>query len=304
MTPATLARGTADRMPDSKDTDGIVITVGPTRVTKLGAVAFRWSDVYYAILSVSWPFFFIAAIGLYLAVNVVFALVYYVGGGVSNATTFLDYFFFSIQTLATVGYGNMSPATTYAHWIATIEIITGLLAIAIITSLVFARFSKPTTRIVFSNAAVIVPYNGVPTLMLRVANERGSHILEAAASIALVCSEKSIEGHNLRRFHKLKLERTRSPLFALTWLLMHRIDETSPLYRLTADDIKADDMRLVTTLTGMDETFAASVTARHHYAHESILFDHRFVDMFSEQGSPRELREDMRKFHLVERFER
>jgi len=304
MTPATHAKGTADRMADSKDTNGIVISIGPTRVTKLGAAAFRWSDTYYAILSVSWPLFFGAAIGVYLAVNVVFALAYYIGGGVSNATTFLDYFFFSIQTLATVGYGNMSPASTYAHWIATAEIITGLLTIAIITSLVFARFSKPTARIVFSDDAVIVPYNGVPTLMLRVANQRTSHILEATASIALVRNESSIEGHNLRRFHKLKLERTRSPLFALTWLLMHRIDETSPLFRLTADDVKAGDMRLIATLTGMDETFAASVTARHHYAFENILFDHRFVDMFSEQAGSRELFEDMRKFHLVERFER
>lgn len=290
-------------MADSKDTDdAIVIDVGPTRVTKLGVAAFRWSDTYYAILSMPWPFFFCAAVVVYLIVNVVFALGYYISGGVSNATTFLDYFFFSIQTLATVGYGNMSPASTSAHWIATAEIITGLLTIAIITSLVFARFSKPTARIVFSNAAVIMPYNGVPTLMLRVANQRGSHILEASASIALVRSEKSIEGLDLRRFHKLKLERTRSPLFALTWLLMHRIDETSPLYGLTPHDIRADDMRLVTTLNGMDETFAANVSARHHYAHENILFDHRFVDMFSEQGSPRELREDMRKFHLVERF--
>jgi inward rectifier potassium channel len=291
-------------MADPNQTRGIVIDVGPTRVTKLGAAAFRWSDTYYAILSVSWPVFFGVAIGVYLAVNAVFALAYYVGGGVSNATTFLDYFFFSIQTLATVGYGNMSPASTYAHWIATAEIITGLLTIAIITSLVFARFSKPTARIVFSSAAVIVPYDGVPTLMLRVANQRGSHILEATASIALVRTEKTIEGHDLRRFHNLKLERTRSPLFALTWLLMHRIDETSPLHGLAADDVRADDMRLVVTLTGMDETFAASVTARHHYAHEDILFDHRFVDMFTEQGSPRELVEDMRKFHLVRRFER
>jgi inward rectifier potassium channel len=291
-------------MADSEEKRSITIDVGPTRVTKLGVAGFRWSDLYHGILSVSWPAFFLAAICVYLAVNVVFAVAYYLGGGVSNATTFLDYFFFSIQTLATVGYGNMSPATTYAHWIATAEIIMGLLTIAIMTSLVFARFSKPTARIMFSNVAVIVPYSGTPTLMVRVANQRGSYILEAMASIALVRSERSIEGHNLRRFHKLKLERTRSPLFALTWLLMHRIDETSPLHGLTAADIRADDMRLVITLSGMDETFAASVTARHHYAHENILFDHRFVDMFIEQGSPRELHEDMQRFHLVERFER
>ena len=289
-------------MADTGKKRSITVDVGPTRVTKLGVPGLRWSDLYHVILSISWPAFFSAAVIVYLGVNVAFALAYYVVGGVSNATTFLDYFFFSIQTLATVGYGNMSPATIPAHWIATAEIIMGLLTIAIITSLVFARFSKPTARIIFSNVAVIVPYNGVPTLMLRVANQRGSYIFEATASLALVMTEKSIENHNLRRFHKLKLERMRSPLFALTWLLMHRIDETSPLQGLTLADIKADDMRLVITLSGMDETFAANVTARHHYSHESILFGHRFVDMFSEQGSPRELHEDMQKFHLVERF--
>jgi inward rectifier potassium channel len=291
-------------MADPEEKRGITIDVGPTRVTKLGVAGFRWNDLYHVILSVSWPVFFVAAIGVYLSVNVVFALAYYFGKGVSNATTFLDYFFFSIQTLATVGYGNMSPETTYAHSIATAEIIMGLLTLAIITSLVFARFSKPTARIMFSKVAVIVPYDGTPTLMVRVANERGSYILEATASIALVRSEKSIEGQTLRRFHKLKLERTRSPLFALTWLLMHRIDEASPLRGLSPAAIEADDMRLVIALSGMDETFAANVTARHHYAHEDILFDHRFVDMFIEQGGPRDVHEDMRKFHLVERFER
>lgn len=291
-------------MADSKETRGIVIDVGPTRLTKVGAGGFRWRDAYHTILSASWPVFFGAAISIYLAVNVVFALAYYFVKGVANATTFLDYFFFSIQTLATVGYGNMSPDSIYAHWVATAEIITGLLTIAIMTSLVFARFSKPTARIIFSKAAVIAPYDGTPTLMLRVANQRGSYILEATASLVLVRSERSIEGHSLRRFHELELERTRSPLFALTWLLMHRIDAASPLHGLTLADIAADDMRLIVTLSGMDETFAANVTARHHYSHEDILFGHRFVDMFSEQASERELHEDMRKFDLVERFER
>jgi inward rectifier potassium channel len=289
---------------DSKDTQGFVIDVGPTRVTKIGAGGFRWGDAYHAILSVSWPVFFGAAISVYMSVNVVFALAYYFGKGVSNATTFLDYFFFSIQTLATVGYGNMSPSSLYAHWVATTEIVTGVLTIAIMTSLVLARFSKPTARILFSKAVVVAPYDGVPTLMLRVANQRGSHILEAAATLALVRSERSLEGQSLRRFYELKLERTRSPLFALTWLLMHRIDATSPLHGLTPADIAADDMRLVITLAGVDETFAANVAVRHHYAHEDILFGHRFVDMFSEQGSPRVLHEDMGKFHQVESLSR
>lgn len=285
--------------PDSKP-EGVTIDVGPTRVTKTGADGFRWTDAYHAIMAVSWPTFFAIAISIWMSVNVLFALAFYLERGVNNATTFLDYFFFSTETLATVGYGNMNPGTIYAHWVATGEILTGMLSIAIITSLVFARFSKPTSRILFSRVAVITPYNGVPTLMLRVANKRKSYILQANALLVLIRSERSTEGYTMRRFHELRLERTSSPLFALSWLLMHRIDETSPLHGLTLADIERDDMRLAITLSGMDEIFAAAVSARHHYAHEDILFGHRFVDVFIERGGPRDLVEDMSRFHDVE----
>jgi len=231
-------------------------------------------------------------------VNLIFASLYFLGDhAINNAHAFSDCFFFSVETLATVGYGNMSPATFYGHCVATAEIITGMLSLAVITSLVFARFSKPTARILFSRFAVIAPYNGVPTLMFRVANQRHSYILEVGASLVLVRDEETADGHSLTRFHDLKLERARSPMFALTWQIMHRIDESSPLYGVTQQAMQEGDMRLAVTLTGMDEIFAAAISARHTYNHEDIQVDRRFVDIFSEGEHPRHLYVDLGRFH-------
>lgn len=285
----------------SRRRHGITVQLGDSEVTKLGVPRYGRHDAFHLIMSLSWPRFFSGAVVVYLCANLVFAMLYAFGDhAVANAHTFADHFFFSVETLATVGYGNMSPATLYGHCVATLEIITGMLSMAVITSLVFARFSKPTARILFSRVAVITPHDGVPTLMLRVANQRQSYILEAQASLTLVRDEETSEGHSLRRFHELKLERTRSPMFALTWQIMHRIDESSPLHGVTAQAIRDGDMRLAVTLSGVDEIFAAGITARHTYAHERILFGQRFVDIFEDGDHPRHLYVDLARFHDVE----
>jgi inward rectifier potassium channel len=280
---------------------GVTVNLGRTEVTKLGIDRFSWQDAYHAILSLSWPKFFAGAVVTYLLANLGFASAYFLGNhAITNATSFIDCFFFSVETLATVGYGEMSPASFYGHCVATVEIITGMMSVAVVTGLVFARFSKPTSRILFSRVAVITPYEGVPTLMLRVANQRRSYILEATASVVLIREEESVDGHSLRRFHELKLDRARSPMFALSWQIMHVIDETSPLYGVTAQAIEDGDMRLTVTISGVDETFAATITARYSYSHEDILFDRRFVDIFSEGDSPRHLYVDLDRFHELE----
>ena len=279
---------------------GINVTLGRVEVTKLGVRRFSRHDAYHLIMSLSWPQFFAGAVIVYLCVNLLFASLYFLGDrAINNANAFSDCFFFSVETLATVGYGNMNPATFYGHCVATAEIITGMLSLAVITSLVFARFSKPTARIMFSRNAVITPYEGVPTLMLRVANQRNSYILEANASLVLVRDEETSDGHSLTRFYDLKLERARSPMFALTWQIMHRIDESSPLYGVTAQAMREGEMRLAVTLSGMDEIFAAAITARHTYDHEDVQFDRRFVDIFSDGEHPRHLYVDLGRFHDV-----
>src|SRR5882757_6274863 len=145
---------------------GITVNLGKTEVTKLGVPRFDWHDAYHLILSLTWPRFFGGAALAYVAVNLVFACVYFLGDhALNNASSFSDCFFFSVETLATVGYGNISPATFYGHCVATCEIMTGMLSLAVITSLVFARFSKPTARILFSKVAVVTRFEGVPMLM-------------------------------------------------------------------------------------------------------------------------------------------
>ena len=280
---------------------GFTSTVGHTQVTRLGVPRFSLKDTYHLILRMSWFEFFALAVTTYLLANVAFGCAYYFGNhAINNADSFADCFFFSVETLATVGYGGMSPATFYGHCVATVEIITGMLSMAVITSLVFARFSKPTARILFSKVVVITPFDGVPTMMLRVANQRRSYILEATASLVLLRDEETSDGHSLRRFHDLKLERARSPMFALSWQIMHRIDETSPLFGVTAETFKEEDMRLALTISGVEDTFAATVTARHDYTHEHLQFNERFVDIFEEGEHPRHMYLDFDKFHQTE----
>lgn len=300
---SSLRSGWSDSMskPSARRRRGVTVTVGKTEVTKIGEDGFSWSDVYHVIMSMTWPRFFRWTIGIYLLVNLVFACAYALGdGAVGNAHSFADCFFFSVETLATVGYGVMSPATPYGHLVATCEILTGMMSMAVITGLLFARFSKPTARMLFSRVAVITPYDGVPTLMLRVANQRRSYILEATASMVLARDVETGDGHSLRRFYDLRLERARSPMFALSWLIMHRIDADSPLHGITEEALRAGDMGLAITLSGTDETFAASVHARYSYAHEDILFGRRFVDVFVDDVDPRKLTLDMARFHDVE----
>jgi inward rectifier potassium channel len=286
--------------PSARRRRGVTVTLGKTEITKIGEDGFSWSDVYHVIMSMTWPRFFTWAIGIYLLVNLVFASAYALGDhAVNNADSFAACFFFSVETLATVGYGVMSPATTYGHVVATCEIVTGMMSMAVITGLLFARFSKPTARMLFSKVAVITAYDGVPTLMFRVANQRRSYVLEANASVVLARDVDTPDGHSLRRFYDLKLERARSPMFALSWLIMHRIDADSPLAGITEQALRAGDMGLGITLSGIDETFAAAVHARHSYTHEDILFGRRFVDVFVDDDNPRKLTLDMTRFHDV-----
>ncbi len=282
---------------------GITIRLGQTEVTKVGVRRYDRHDAFHAIMSLTWPQFFAGAICVYLCVNLVFATAYFVGDhAINNARpgVFSDYFFFSVETLATVGYGTMSPGSFYGHLVATVEIIMGMLSLAVITSLVFARFSKPTARIIFSRVAVVTDYEGVPTLMLRVANQRRNYILEAAASLVLTRDVETADGHSMRRFFDLELERSRSPLFGLSWTIMHKIDESSPLFGLSHDDLAAGDMRIAVTLSGIDETFAAGISARHHYAYEDLHFDRRFADIFAEGEHARHMYLHLDRFHDLE----
>ena len=219
----------------------LVIRDGETPdIMRFGDPHSQWRDLYYLLLTIPWSGF-IGLLGLlYVAVNALFALAYLLGGDCiasPNPGSFSDAFFFSVQTMASIGYGAMHPTTVYANWLVVMESFMGLLFIAMATGMIFSRFSLPTARILFSHVAVITQHNNVPTLMFRTANKRRNRILEAQLWVTLVRDEITSEGEYLRRFHDLQLIRSHTPLFALTWTAMHPIDPSSPLYGETPESL-------------------------------------------------------------------
>ena len=279
-----------------------IIQIGEFKFIRTGPNFFHWSDTYHQLLTLSWPRF-LGYIGLvFIAVNILFAIAYLVGGdGIANARpgSFIDAFSFSVQTLATIGYGAMYPQSAYANLLVTIEVWLGMLTTAMATGLMFARFSRPTARVLFSRVAVICPYQGVPTLMFRVANQRSSWIVEAQVRVSLLLpTEITPEGHSMRRLCDLKLHRSQTPIMALTWSVMHPINEHSPLYGVDPETFSQWDSQLIVTLTGLDDTLSQTVHTRYTYTPDMIVQNMRFIDVVS--TAPDKTRQvDYTHFHDV-----
>ncbi len=257
---------------------------GKFNVARKGVSKFDWGDLYHALLTLSWIKLFAVVGAGYVITNVLFAFLYLAAGdGVEKmrSGSFSDAFFFSVQTMATIGYGAMYPKTLFANILVAIEALLGLLGVSMGSGLVFARFSLPKARVMFSHIAVVTPHNGVPTLMFRVANERQSWILEAIVNVNLVINEITQEGHAMRRFYQLPLFRDRSSLFALTWTVMHPVNESSPLYGVTLEEMLEKEMEILITLTGIDQTVSENIHAHHSYIPTEILWNHRFADILS-----------------------
>jgi len=241
-------------------------------------------DPYHLMLTIPWLGFFVIVSLVYILINVTFAFLYILGGDCligAKPGSFTDAFFFSVQTLASIGYGIISPKTLYANAIVTLEAITSLLAIAMVTGLSFARFTKPKARVIFSDVAVISPFNNIQTLMFRAANERRNLILEAQIRVDFSIDQVTQEGEFSRRFYELPLLRHRTSSFNLAWTVRHVIDEASPLYGLTPELMAAGQAAIIVSLVGIDETVAYTINARKTYAAHEILWNHRFVDMFT-----------------------
>lgn len=259
-------------------------------------------DLYHRALTATWPMFFASLAGFFVLLNAAFAALYACGHApIANQAPdgFLGAFFFSVETLATVGYGDMHPQTVYAHTIATLEIFTGMSSIALATGLIFVRFSRPRARIIFARYAVVRSLDGHPTLMLRAANARQNFIVEAKARLRLMRHETKPEGYALWRIHDLKLVREQHPIFLLGWNLMHVIDETSPLYGETAESLAACEASLMLAIEGADETTTQIMYGRYTWGHQDIRWQHRFVDLLhdDEEGVTHI---DYEKFDLVE----
>jgi inward rectifier potassium channel len=246
-----------------------------------------WQDFYHRALMMNWPTFFASLATLFLLLNTLFASLYMLGHApIANQSPagFGGAFFFSVETLATVGYGDMHPQTVYAHLVATFEIFVGMSGIALATGLVFARFSRPRAQIMFARYAVVHPVEGRTTLMVRAANARQNVITEARARLRLMRVETTSEGYRIRRIRDLELVRDQHPLFVFGWNLMHVIDEKSPLFGETAESLAEQHAEVLLTIEGSDENTAQTMQARHAWPSSDIRWHFRFVDVIREEG--------------------
>ncbi len=280
-----------------------VVRVGARDIETRGLAEGFWTDLYHRSMIVYWPVFFGTAAAIFVFLNAVFAFVFWLGDEpIANVSPELplplSLFYFSIETLATVGYGDMHPQTNYGHIVATIEIFTGMCFLAVMTGLIFARFSRPRARFMFARHPIVGRHQGQKTLMIRVANERHNTISQATARLWLLRMEKDNEGAQLRRFYELKLERGEHPMFALSWTLFHPIDKTSPLHGVTASELAASDGTLVLNLSGVDDSSAQHLYARRIYSHRDIRWNHRYRDMTSTSADGRLLL-DYSLFHDI-----
>ncbi len=261
----------------------IVPRPGDEGLQRIGFRTHWVRDLYHETLIMPWWKFLAAAAGLYLAANVLFAALYLADpGGIAKARpgSLFDAFFFSIQTMATIGYGVLVPDDLYTNLVVTAETIVALLVLALVTGLLFSRFSRPTARVLFSSKAVVCLHDGVPTLQVRLSNGRRNQILEAAVKLSLLRNERTAEGAFMRRFYDLRLARERTPVFSLTFTLMHPIGPESPLRGATEADLAEQDAELLVTVTGIDETMSQTIHARWSYTPDEILMGARFADMF------------------------
>ena len=289
-------------MPNKRAHGRRVVSIGARQVLAFGLPRRPWQDLYHLLMTMSWPRLFASYAGFFALFNLLFAAAYQLQpGDVANLNP-PDYwgrFFFSVETLATVGYGDMHPQTVYAHIIASTEIFTGLMSVALITGMMFARFSRPTARILFARHAVIRPFDGRETLMLRAANERQNVIMEASAQLRLIRDEYTVEGYRIRRIYDLPLRRSEQPVFLYGWNLLHIIDESSPLAGASLESLKAAKAFLLLTIGGIDETTGQTLMSRQEYPAASLRWNHSFADVMS-SGEDGIDRFDYSKFHDVE----
>jgi inward rectifier potassium channel len=255
-------------------------------------------DLYHALLRNSWGRLFLFVAAVFLLINALFGLAFFLVGGVANARpeSYLDHFFFSVQTFGTIGYGAMYPQGPAAEVVVTVEALASLFLNAMVTGLAFAKFARPTARLLWSNRAVLCDRDGVPTLMFRVANERRNHVVEATVRAAVLKSETTREGESLRRVVDLPLLRSSSPTFILTWTVLHPVTRDSPFHGLTPEALLKSGMEVVLTLTGLDETLGQTINDRTSFLASEVVYGATFADVIQVQADGRRVL-DYGRFH-------
>jgi inward rectifier potassium channel len=272
-----------------------------------------WSSfsAYHALLTMPWWQFFGLTAAVYLAVNATFAAAYLACGpnALGSATagmenhTYLRAFFFSVQTLATIGYGQVVPIGTLANTIVAVEALVGLLGFAIVTGLVFSRFSRPTAKLLFSQHAVVAPYQNISALEFRVANARSNELTEITAKV-LFSKFEDVDGSRTRRYYPLDLERSGVVFLPLTWTVVHPINQNSPIYGENPESLRQSQAEFLVLLSAFDETFSATVKTRTSYIPDEVLFGYRFANAFVIGATDHnKVTVDMRQFDEIERVQ-
>jgi len=278
-----------------------------TPVTAIGLPRRPLGDLYHLLLTWSWTRLFSMMGALYLAVNALFALAYLAlgPGAIQNAEpgSFTDAFFFSFDTMATIGYGDKLPHGTAANLLSLVQVMLGLAGLAVTTGLVFAKFARPTARVLFSRVAVVQPFDGVPSLLFRMANARANQIVEAELTVVAIRSETTVEGEAVRRVYDLALRRSRSSVFSLTWLAVHPITPASPLHGLDAEALRRSGLEVMVSVSGLDEHLGQTIHARHAYGPDEVIFGARFADILEVKPDGSAV-VDYRRFHVVENLPR
>lgn len=281
---------------------------GTFNVRRTGIRRYSTLNLYHFLLTMSWKQFLLLVLLLYFLSNIVFGLLYTATGAGALVDTssepisniFLRGFFFSVQTFATIGYGTIHPVGLIPNLLVTIESYYSLLANALITGLVFARFSRPTAKIIFSETAVVAPYRDITGLMFRIANSRNNQLIEINAQVSF---SRFVEknGEVKRKFDLLKLERDKVSFFPLSWTIVHPIDEKSPMYGMTQADFEKADAEILILLSAMDETFAQIVHARSSYKMNETKFGYKFADLYNKLDPNERLSIDIRKLSKIEK---
>ena len=263
----------------------------------VGARAHPLRDAYHLLLRMRWPWALGIIAALYLFLNGLFALAYYFAGGIvgTGEHPLRDAFFFSVQTMGTIGYGAMYPSSTVAHALVVAESVVGLISTALVTGIVFARFSQSTSAIVFSERVAIGPMNGIPTLMFRVGNDRANGIAEATIRVVMIRTEHTREGMTFYRMSDLPLTRERSPLLSRSWTVMHQMDERSPLFGATTAMFERDEVEISVSVIGTDDTSMQLVHGRTRYVASEVVWGARLGDVLSELPDGR-IQLDVRRF--------
>ncbi len=273
--------------------------LGRLQITTLGRPRSYFRDFYHRALVSSWMFFLLGMGVVYLFINLVFAAGYFsLGNDILNAApdSFKDSLSFAFETSSTVGYGHLSPIGWSTHLLSFLNMMVSLFFVAIITGFSFAKIARPTAKVLFSQALILSNYDGIPTLSFRVANGRSTHISDARVRISALIKHVSVEGVEMRRFMDLKLVRSNTPIFSLTWTIMHPIEQDSPLYGLNCDDMIKQGIEFFVNLNGLESAFSQNVHANYVYFPTDILEGHSFADVINILPSGERI-VDYGKFH-------